>query len=77
MEASDIFWFRIWSLVASVLIAGIGSCTYGLQATKDKWEKAVANGADPMVVSCALGIGNTATSHGEAIICASIAQNRK
>lgn len=73
----NVFYFRLWLLGAAVLISGMGSCTVLSANTKDKWEKAVANGADPMVVSCALGIGNTSNSHAETIICNALAQNRK
>jgi hypothetical protein len=42
--------------------------------THDKWEKAVSNGADPMVTSCALyGVNG----HAEIAICTILAQGRK
>jgi hypothetical protein len=67
------FWFRIWSIGAMVIVVMVGSCTYGAHDKRDKWEKAVANGADPMVVSCALyeqtGVDQAA--------CLLMAQNRK
>jgi hypothetical protein len=70
------FWFRIWALVAAVFIAGIGSCTYGSHMTKEKWSKAVADGADPLVVSCALGVGGSGSAHADAIMCNTVAQPR-
>jgi hypothetical protein len=67
------FWFRIWGIAATVIVVMVGSCTYGAHDKRDKWEKAVANGADPMVVSCALyeqtGVDQAA--------CLLMAQNRK
>jgi hypothetical protein len=39
---------------------------------RDKWEKAVSNGADPMVTSCALYGADKSTA-----ICTILAQNRK
>lgn len=69
----NVFYFRLWLLGAIVLISGMGSCTVASMNTKDKWEKAVANGADPMVVSCALYGQNTA----ETVTCHTLAQNRK
>lgn len=71
------FWFRMWSLAAAVLVVGMSSCSFNSYVTKEKWEKAVANGADPLVVSCALGIGGTTSSHADAIMCNTLAQNRK
>jgi len=41
---------------------------------RDKWDKAVSNGADPMVTTCALYQADT---HGETAICTILAQNRK
>ncbi len=72
----NVFYFRLWLLGAIVLISGMGSCTTLSLNTKDKWEKAVANGADPMVAGCALNITGT-NSHAEALICHTLAQNRK
>ena len=68
------FWLRMWSLTASVLISGMASCSYFEHEKKDKWEKAVANGADPLVVSCALGVGGSGSSHADAVMCNTVAQ---
>jgi hypothetical protein len=67
------FWLRIWGIAAIVVVVMIGSCTYGTHDKRDKWEKAVANGADPMVVSCAL-YEQTGV---ESAACLLMAQNRK
>lgn len=77
MDASETFWLRIYTLVAAVLIVGISSCTYVSTITKENWKNAVANGADPLVVSCALGVGGVGSSHADAVMCNTIAQNRK
>ena len=69
----NVFYFRLWLLGAIVLISGMGSCTVASMNTKDKWEKAVANGADPMVVSCAL----YDTTRAEGLTCHTLSQNRK
>ena len=70
------FWVRCWLIIAAVLISGMGACTFNSVNKLEKWEKAVANGADPMVVGCALNITST-NSHSEAILCHTLAQNRK
>lgn len=67
------FWLRMWGIGAMVLVVGIGSCTFSMHDKRDKWEKAVSNGADPMVVSCALFIQETL----EQAACLIMAQNRK
>lgn len=67
------FYTRVWTLATIVVALLIGSCTAGSFDRRDKWEKAVANGADPMVVSCAL----YELSQAEQVICALLAQNRK
>lgn len=70
------FWISIWSLVAAVTVTLIVTVMIVNLETKAKWEKAVANGADPMAVSCALNLSN----HGyaaDAIICYALAQNKK
>lgn len=70
------FWLSIWTLATVVAISIIGACMAVSLDTKNKWEKAVSNGADPMAVSCALNISGD--SHAaDAIICTTLAQNRK
>lgn len=67
------FWLRLWGIAATVIVVMVGSCTYGAHDKRDKWEKAVANGADPMVVSCAL-YEQTGVDQAS---CLLMAQNRK
>ena len=67
------FFLRMWGIAAMVLIAMIASCTYSNHDKRDKWEKAVSNGADPMVASCALFAQDTI----EQASCLIMAQNRK
>ena len=71
--SENIFWIRCWLIIAAVLISGMGACTFNSANRLDKWEKAVANGADPMVVSCAL----YDTTRVEGLTCHVLAQNRK
>jgi hypothetical protein len=70
------FWLGFWTLVATVLVALIGSFAVANFTKLDNWEKAVSNGADPMVASCALNIINNGYA-ADAIICHTLAQNRK
>ena len=70
------FWLSIWSLVAAAIAVLICACTIVSLDTKAKWEKAVAGGADPMVVACALNLSYNGHS-ADAIICSNLAQNRK
>ena len=67
------FWLSIWTLVATVIVALIGSITVAHFNTMDKWDRAVTNGADPMVTSCAL----FDQTGGEKITCHVLAMNRK
>jgi hypothetical protein len=67
------FWLRICSIAAVVLVFGMSSCTYTIHDKHDKWEKAVSNGADPMVASCAL----FSKERVEEASCLLMAQNRK
>ena len=76
MDSADKLDFSIWALGAAVLISLIFAVMLCSMDTKLKWEKAVANGADPMVAGCALNITGT-NSHTEALICHTLAQNRK
>lgn len=67
------FWVLIWILAAATTVALMTLCVFNAYDRRDKWEKAVSNGADPMVVSCALyeqtGVEQAA--------CLLLAQNRK
>lgn len=73
MSDENTFWLNLWKLGALVLVAMIGSCTFGMHDRRDKWEKAVSNGADPMVTACALFDQNEV----ERATCLILAQNRK
>jgi len=73
MMSESSFFLRMWGVAAMILIAMIASCTYSGHDKRDKWEKAVSNGADPMVASCALFVQETI----EQAACLIMAQNRK
>jgi len=68
------FWLCTWGMVLAFCMTLILCITFNASHKRDKWEKAVSNGADPMVVSCAL---NDIVGSAEAIICAMLAQGRK
>ena len=59
--------------ITSVILSMIASCTVLSIDRRIKWAEAVANGADPMVVSCALFDSGSA----DHVICGLLAQNRK
>jgi hypothetical protein len=61
------FWLRMWLIGAVVLTMLVTSCTINGFDRRDKWEKAVANGADPIRASCAL---LDMSSTGDQILCA-------
>jgi hypothetical protein len=74
MDNDQKFWIFIWGMVlASILALTICGTVAGFDK-RDKWDKAVSNGADPMVTTCAL---YGADSHGETAICTILAQGRK
>ena len=66
-------WLRVWLAGAALVAVLVTSCTVNSMDRRDKWEKAVANGADPMVTACALFDQQTA----EVVMCTMVAQNRK
>jgi hypothetical protein len=72
-EIENKFWLRIWGLLALVLVALIGSCSFIAYDKLNKWEKAVSNGADPMVAACAL----FDQRESERVACAMLARDRK
>ena len=74
MDNDQKFWLGIWGMVLAFFAAVIVSCTINSLDRRDKWDKAVSNGADPMVTTCALYGADT---HGETAICTILAQNRK
>lgn len=71
MDEDSFYRQLLWAGTA-VLITMIGSCTAGSFDRRDKWAEAVKNGADPMVVSCALYDQNDA----EKITCALLATKK-
>ena len=74
MDSNQKFWLCIWSMVLAFLLGGISCATVLAWHKLDKWEKAVSNGADPMVVACAL---DGVDGHAATAICTILAQGRK
>jgi hypothetical protein len=74
MDSTEKFWVACWGMVLAFLISLLVCVTIISLDKRDKWEKAVSNGADPMVASCAL---YSAETSGETAICTILAQNRK
>ena len=71
MDSENKFWLCVWGLILSFFM-GVNVClTVHAWNKLDKWEKAVSNGADPMVTTCAL-YSDTSTA-----ICTILAQGRK
>jgi len=73
MSSDDKFWLGIWGVAAVVIVAILVAITFAAYSRHDKWEKAVASGADPMVAACALFTQGQV----EATACLLMAQNRK
>ena len=71
MDSDSKYQLSILGMILSFLLGMAFCLTFHACATLDKWEKAVANGADPMVTTCAL-YSNTSPA-----ICTILAQNRK
>jgi hypothetical protein len=67
------FWMGIWSLAAVVVVAIVVAVSYAAHDRRDKWEKVVSNGADPMVAACAIFIQERM----EEAACLLMSQNRK
>jgi len=74
MDSDQKFWVCIWGMVLAFLVALMVCIAINAHGKRDKWEKAVSNGADPMVVACALDGVN---GHAEIAICTILAQGRK
>jgi len=74
MNSDQKFWLGIWRMVLAFFVALMVCITINSYGKRDKWEKAVSNGADPMVTACAL---DGVTSHAEIAICTILAQGRK
>jgi hypothetical protein len=68
------FWLCTWGMVLAFCVTLVLCITFNAYGKRDKWEKAVSNGADPMVVSCAL---NDIAGGADAAICTILAQGRK
>jgi hypothetical protein len=64
----------MWGMVVTFLITVMVCLTLSGFDRRDKWDKAVSNGADPMVANCALYLAETS---GDIAICTILAQNRK
>jgi hypothetical protein len=71
MNNDQKFWVFIWGMVLAFLMGGISCATVLAWHKLDKWDRAVTNGADPMVVACALD------GHASTAICTILAQGRK
>ena len=71
MGSDQKFWLGIWSMALAFLMTVILCLTVHAWNKLDKWDKAVSNGADPMVTTCAL-YGDTSPA-----ICTILAQGRK
>lgn len=56
-----------------LLLAVMSSCTVIGFDKREKWAQAVKNGADPIVVTCALG---GADSRADDVICYAVANKR-
>jgi len=74
MNHDEKYWLCIWGMVLAFFLTLTVCLTINNFGRRDKWERAVSNGADPMVVACALDGVN---SHSETAICTILAQNRK
>lgn len=74
MDSNEKFWVCIWGMVLASVVALTICGTINSLDRRDKWEKTVSNGADPMVTTCALYGSDT---HGETAICTILAQGRK
>lgn len=74
MDSNQKFWIFIWGMVLTFLVSLMVCVTINAHGKRDKWEKAVSNGADPMVTACAL---DGANSHADTAICTILAQGRK
>jgi formate-dependent nitrite reductase membrane component NrfD len=74
MNSDDKFWLSVCGMGLAVLVTLMVCITVNAHGKRDKWEKAVSNGADPMVVACALDGVN---GYAETAICVILAQGRK
>lgn len=66
------FWLGIWALLATVIVACTVVGTVAAHLQRQAMMEMVKNGADPMAVSCAFGVGQSEVS-----ICTLIATKGK
>jgi len=71
MDGDQKFWLGIWGMVLAFLATIFVGVFIDAHGRRDKWEKTVSNGADPMVTACAL------YSDMSTAVCTILAQNRK
>jgi hypothetical protein len=57
MNEENKFWLGCWALGAVVFIALISAVTSNAYNSRSALQDMVAKGANPMVASCAIGIG--------------------
>ena len=74
MDSEQKFLITCWGTVVAVLMTLIVCCTFNAYDRRDKWDRAVTNGADPMVARCAVYGADT---NAETAICTILAQGRK
>ena len=74
MNSEQKFWLCAWGMVVAFFITLMLCITINSYGKRDKWDKAVSNGADPMVTACAL---DGVDGHAETAICTILAQGRK
>jgi formate-dependent nitrite reductase membrane component NrfD len=74
MHSDDKFWLGVCGMGLAILVTLMVCITINAHGKREKWEKAVSNGADPMVAACALDGVN---GHAETAICTILAQGRK
>ena len=73
MDSDNKFWLCMWTIAVVFFLGVFTLMVVNSFDRRAKWAEAVSNGADPMVVSCALYEQGSA----EHVICAILAQNRK
>jgi hypothetical protein len=74
MDSDQKYWLCIWGMVLAFFLTLMVCLTINAHGKRDKWDKAVSNGADPMVVACAL---DGVEGHAATAICTILAQGRK
>jgi len=74
MDSDQKYWLCIWGMVLAFFLTLTVCLTINAHGKRDKWDKAVSNGADPMVAACAL---YSAENTGDYAICTILAQGRK